>query len=157
IHQNDQPIYTKFDWMGQGKFKSIDVNWFNAGGLLGFEWSPMKDLYQEVKPDVTWAGVSSQYFCTIVSTAKSKGSSVWAKRFNTAKSGHPVYGMEGGLGMPGFTLQPGEVAAEAFTIFTGPKDLSELRKMKGGQDAVMNFGMFGIISEILLWAMNGLY
>lgn len=157
IHQNDLPIYTKFDWMGQGKFKSIDVNWFNAGGLLGFEWSPMKDLYQEVKPDVTWAGVASQYFCTIVSTEKTKGSSVWAKRFNTAKAGHPVYGMEGGLGMPGFTLQPGEVASETFTIFAGPKDLSELRKMKGGQDAVMNFGIFGIISEILLWAMNGLY
>jgi YidC/Oxa1 family membrane protein insertase len=159
IHKNDLPMYTKFDWMGGGKFKSIDVNWFNPGGIpfLGIQWSPLKDLYQETKPDVTWAGVASQYFCTLVTTEKTKGDSVWAKRFNTQQTGNPVYGMEGGLGMPGFTLQPGEVATESFAIFAGPKDLSELRRMKGGQDSVMNFGMFGIVSEILLWAMNGLY
>jgi YidC/Oxa1 family membrane protein insertase len=160
IHETDQSFYTKFDWMANGKFRSIDVNWFNAGGIpfLGIQWSPVKSLYLEEKPDVTWAGVSSQYFCTLVTTEKTKGLSVWAQRFPLdRKTSSPIYGMEGGLGMPGFTLQPGEVATETFAIFAGPKDLNELRRMKGGQDAVMNFGMFGIVSEILLWAMNGLY
>jgi YidC/Oxa1 family membrane protein insertase len=159
IHQNDLPMYTKFDWNGAGKFHTIDVNWFNAGGLpfLGIQWSAQKDLYLESKPDVIWAGVASQYFATLVTSEKTKGNSVWAKRFDTEKGGKHAFGMQGGLGMPGFTLQPGEAVTETFAIYTGPKDLKELRKMKGTQDAVMNFGMFGIISELLLWAMNGLY
>ena len=30
-------MYTKFDWMHEGKFQTIDVNWFNASSvpLLG--------------------------------------------------------------------------------------------------------------------------
>lgn len=159
IHQNDLPMYTRFDWMGQGKFHYIDVNWFNAGGIpfLGIQWSGLKDLYLENKPDVAWAGVTSQYFATLVTADKTKGTSVWAKRYDTEKAGKHAFGMQGGLGMPGFTLQPGEVMTENFSIYTGPKDLKELRRMKGSQDKAMNFGMFGFISEILLWAMNGLY
>lgn len=160
IHERDLPLYTKFDWMPEGKFKSIDVNWFNAGGIpfLGIQWSGEKTLYQESKPDVAWAGVASQYFCTIVTAETTKGHSVWAQRFPTGKPGEgAIYGMQGGLGLPGFSLQPGEVKTESFSIFAGPKELTELRKLRAGQDAVMNFGMFGIISELLLWAMNGLY
>jgi YidC/Oxa1 family membrane protein insertase len=159
IHKHDLPMYTKFDWMPGGKFESIDVNWFNAGGIpfLGIQWQDAQSLYRVEKPDITWAGVASQYFATLVTTEKSKGTSVWAKRFDTSKQDNqPVYGMQGGLGMPGFTLQPGEVTTESFLIYSGPKDLKELRTMKGGQDAVMSFGMFGLISELLLWAMNGL-
>lgn len=160
IHPKDLPMYTKFDWMHQGKFQTIDVNWFNPGGIpfLGIQWSPLKELYLESKPEVTWAGVASQYFCTLVTSEKTKGTSAWAKRYETRKMNDtPVWGMQGGLGMPGFSLKPGETTTESFAIFAGPKDLKELRKMKGGQDSVMNFGMFGIVSEILLWAMNGLH
>jgi YidC/Oxa1 family membrane protein insertase len=159
IHKNDLPMYTKFDWMHQGKFSTIDVNWFNPGGIpfLGLQWSPLKDVYLETKPEVSWAGVASQYFCTLVTTEKTKGTSAWAKRFDTGKPGStPTHGMQGGLGMPGFTLQPGDILTETFAIYSGPKDLRELRKMKGSQDRVMNFGMFGIVSEVLLWGMNAL-
>ncbi|HET9523827.1 MAG TPA: YidC/Oxa1 family insertase periplasmic-domain containing protein, partial [Terrimicrobiaceae bacterium] len=68
----------------------------------------------------------------------------------------PVYGIQGGLGMPGFSLAPGQTLEESFEIYAGPKDLSQLRKLGRGQEAVMNFGMFGFVSEFLLWAMNSL-
>ena len=45
---------------------------------------------------------------------------------------------------------------ESFEIYAGPKDLSKLRKLGRGQEAVMNFGMFGFVSEFLLWTMNKL-
>lgn len=159
IHARDLPMNTRFDWNHGGKFTTIDVNWYNAGGIpfLGIQWSPLKTLYQEMKPEVNWAGVASQYFCTIVTTEKTKGNSVWATRYETNKLNNaPVYGIQGGLGMPGFTLEPDQTVSESFLIYAGPKDLTQLRKMTGGQDAVMNFGMFGFVSEFLLWAMNAL-
>jgi YidC/Oxa1 family membrane protein insertase len=159
IHPNDWPMYTKFDWMHEGKFTSIDVNWFNASSvpLLGILIREARKLYLESHKDVTWTGVASQYFCTIVTTQNTKGLSAWATRFDTRKLNDvPVYGIEGGLGMPAFTLAPGQSMKESFLIYAGPKDLSQLRKLGGGQEAVMNFGMFGFVSEFLLWAMNSL-
>ena len=159
IHPNDWPMYTKFDWNHEGKFESIDVNWFNASTipLLGIRTREARNLYQEERKDVSWTGVASQYFCTIVTAAKDKGSSAWAMRFDTRKLNDvPVYGIQGGLGMPGFTLAPGQTLEESFEIYAGPKDLSQLRKLGRGQEVVMNFGMFGFVSEFLLWAMNSL-
>ena len=102
--------------------------------------------------------MASQYFCTIVTPAKSKGISSWATRFDTRKLNNvPVYGIQGGVGMSGFTLSPGQSLSESFDIYAGPKDLSQLRKLGQGQEAVMDFGMFGFVSEFLLWAMNSLY
>jgi YidC/Oxa1 family membrane protein insertase len=159
IHATDLPMYTKFDWSHGGKMTGIDVNWFNAGGIpfLGIQWSAAKSLYNETKPDVKWAGVTSQYFCTIVTTEKSAGSGVWAERFETRKVNNtPVIGIQGSLGLPAFQLAPGEKSVETFSIYAGPKDLALLRGMGAGQDGALNFGMFGFISEILLWAMNSL-
>jgi YidC/Oxa1 family membrane protein insertase len=159
IHRNDLPMYTKFDWMHGTKFVSIDVNWFNASSmpLLGIQMREARALYQEAREDVVWAGVASQYFCTIVTAEKTKGTSAAATRFDTRRLNDiPVYGIQGAVGMPGFQLAPGQSLEESFEIYAGPKDLSQLRKLGRGQEAVMNFGMFGFVSEFLLWAMNKL-
>ncbi len=159
IHVSDMPIYTRFDWSHAGKATYIDVNWFSASSvpLLGIPLSGEKALYLESKPDVQWAAVSSQYFSTIVS-AKEPGISVWAKRFDTRKQNDsPVFGIQGALGQQGFAVAPGATVTKSFQIYSGPKELSRLRKLGGNQDAVLNFGMFGFVSEFLLWAMNGLH
>jgi len=159
IHSHDLPIYTRFDWLHDAaKFTGIDVNWFNASAvpLLGIPLSAAKSLYQESKPTVSWAGVASQYFCTIVTTEKTKGISVWASRLDVDPlSATPIHGIQGGLGMPKFTLAPGETLQESFLIYAGPKELKRLQNLKADQDLVMNFGMFGFVSKFLLWAMNG--
>jgi len=159
IHTRDLPIYTRFDWLHDAaKFTGIDVNWFNASAvpLLGIPLSAAKSLYQESKPTVSWAGVASQYFCTIVTTEKTKGISVWASRLDVDPlSATPIHGIQGGLGMPKFTLAPGETLQESFLIYAGPKELKRLQNLKADQDLVMNFGMFGFVSKFLLWAMNG--
>ena len=159
IHRNDLPMYTKFDWMHGTKFVSIDVNWFNASSmpLLGIQMREARALYQEAREDVVWAGVASQYFCTIVTAEKTKGTSAAATRFDTRRLNEVlVYGIQGAVGMPGFQLTPGQSLEESFEIYAGPKDLSQLRKLGRGQEAVMNFGMFGFVSEFLLWTMNKL-
>lgn len=160
IHPKDLPMYTKFDWMhGDGDFEKIDVNWFNASSvpMLNIPIRDARSLYEEEKPAVAWTAVASQYFATIVTTERTKGRSAWATRFDASRAdGAKVQGIQGGLGMPEFTLAPGEELKESFLIYVGPKELQRMENLGSGQDQVMSFGMFGIVSKFLLWAMNRL-
>jgi len=169
VHQRDSPIYTGFDWSRGGKSTFIDVNWFSAGAvpLIGVQTHPAHAVYAESGQGIVWAGVTSQYFTTIVTQPEAKASSVWARRFDidletrsrpdvSSNSAFP-HALEGALGMPGFTLAPGETMTQSFTIYAGPKLYSSLKKLGHGEDEIMNFGKFGFISKLLLSFMNWLH
>ena len=160
VHINDLPTYTCFNWLRDGKMTSIDVNWFEAGKipLIGIQTHPAKDLYSQPESGIQWASVTSQYFCTIVTPAKEQaGSGVWARRYEAhSHAGQPVYGITGGIGTGPITLAPGETVTRNYSIYAGPKDFTGLSKIGGEQQKVMNFGMFHLVSEFLLWAMNSI-
>ena len=161
IHIHDLPMYTRFDWGHEAKMSNIDVNWFSASSvpLIGIPIHGERPLYLESNPDIRWAAVASQYFCTIVTPqAGSATKSVWAKRFDAPKlNGAPVFGVQGGLVQAGLSLPPGTRETRTFQIYSGPKEIPRLRELGPTQDQVMSFGMFGFVSEFLLWAMNHLY
>ena len=162
VHHTDAPRYTCFDWFSEGKMTNVDVNWFTATHLplLGTELRAARPLYEISHPGIAWAAVTSQYFCTIL-TAQNKGiAGAWATRFDTSllsqRTQKPISGIAGGLQLEALHLAPGETVSYHFTIFAGPKDFKALEKIGGGQQAVMNFGIFHLVSEFLLWAMNSL-
>jgi len=161
IHIHDLPMYTRLDWGHEAKMSSIDVNWFSASSvpLIGIPIHGERPLYLESKPDIRWAAVTSQYFCTIVTPQSgSPTKSVWAKRFSTIKTdAAPVLGVQGGLIQGGLSLAPGTSEIRSFQIYSGPKEIPSLRDLGPTQDQVMSFGMFGFVSEFLLWSMNSLY
>jgi YidC/Oxa1 family membrane protein insertase len=164
VHTKDLPTYTCFDWSAGGKMTTIDVNWFEAGKIpfVGIELHPARDLYSENAPGITWAAVTSQYFCTIVTPAKDQpAAGVWARRYEAPvtsenSSGRPVYGITGGLGTGTLTLAPGETMTRRYSIYAGPKAFFSLEKLGDDQQKIMKFGMFHLVSEVLLWAMNSL-
>lgn len=164
VHTRDLPTYTCFDWYREGKMTSIDVSWFEAGRipLVGIQTRPARDLYSEPGQEIGWAAVTSQYFTTVVTPGKGEaGSGVWARRYEIkgteeASAGQPVHGITGGIGTGSITLAPGESVTRRYSIYTGPKDFTALGKLGGDQQKVMNFGMFHLVSEFLLWAMNSL-
>lgn len=168
-HQRDSPIYTGFDWMHGGKATFIDVNWFSAGRVpvVGVQTHAERPVYAQSAEGIAWAGVTSQYFTTIVTPAEAKASRVWARRFeidlekrSRADAGaNPaaMHALEGAIGMPGFTLAPGQTVTQSFQIYAGPKLYHALKKLGHGEDAIMNFGKFGFISKLLLSFMNWLH
>ena len=164
VHSKDLPTYTCFDWYKAGKMTSIDVNWFEAGKipLIGIQTRPARPLYSESQDAVSWAAVTSQYFCTIVTAPTNQPSSgVWAARYEAlsamdATPEHPVHGIVGGLGTGPVTLAPGETVTRRYSLYAGPKDFFALQKLGQDQQKIMNFGMFHLVSEFLLWAMNSL-
>jgi YidC/Oxa1 family membrane protein insertase len=161
IHALDLPMYTRFDWGHESSMSKIDVNWFSASSipLIGIELHGVRDLYQESEPDIRWVAVTSQYFCTILTPAAgSPTKSVWAKSFQAPKlDGKEILGIQGGLIQGGPVLSPGMSETRTFRIYAGPKELPNLRELGPTQDKVMDFGIFGFVSEFLLWAMNGIH
>lgn len=161
IHIHDLPMYTRFDWVHGGKLSNIDVNWFPASSvpLLGIPIHGERDLYLESEPNIQWAAVASQYFCTIVTPlGNAPIKSVWAQRFEAPKlNGTPIFGIQGGLIQAGPSLAPSATESRSFQIYAGPKELDRLRSLGPTHDEVMSFGIFGFVSEFLLWAMNSLH
>jgi len=161
IHALDLPMYTRFDWGHESSMSNIDVNWFGASSipLIGIQLHGERELYLESEPEIRWASVASQYFCTILTPAPgSPTKSVWAKRFDAPKlDGQEIFGIQGGLIQAGPVLEPGASETRTFRIYSGPKELPRLRELGPTQDQVMNFGIFGFVSEFLLWAMNSIH
>lgn len=164
VHINDLPTYTCFDWYRDGKMNSINVSWFEAGKipLIGIETRAARELYSQSDSSVLWTAVTSQYFTTIITAPKDQpGTGVWARRYEAlsaaaAANGQAVYGVTGGLGIGPITLAPGEKITRHYSIYIGPKDFTALSKLSDDQQKVMNFGIFHLVSEGLLWAMNQL-
>ncbi|MCE9611865.1 MAG: membrane protein insertase YidC [Chthoniobacter sp.] len=169
VHQRDQATYTGFMQTG-GKF--IDPTYFNAGWFR-----PERPVFTFAREGIAWAGVANQYFTTLVTPSfptpeaavpKARGHTVWAKRFvipdaawqTTGRSieggSGPRYGMDGALGMPPLTLEPGKSFTQSFRIFAGPREFERLRLMPEDQEEIMDFGIFGIVSKTLLKSMNWL-
>ncbi len=177
IHQSDQSIYTGFTYHGSSKF--IDSNWFGGGGFLGIGGGarPTFPDTPTAFSGLRWAGVTNQYFSTIASPvvtaqdsagqARQLGNTVWARRFSIADAAWETagrtknstaerLGVEGAIGMPGFTVEPGQSHSQAFQIYAGPREYSRLKKLGSDEEEIMDFGMFGFVSKTLLNSMNWL-
>ena len=79
VHQRDLPTYTGFGWMRGDKFTFKDSNSFGGGGFLGMGRTE-QPFFSEQQADGAWAGVSNQYFTSII-TPEKRGAGVWAHRF----------------------------------------------------------------------------
>ena len=179
VHQHDQPIYTGFNYFRNGSSKFIDVNWFKGGGFLFFksEPHPVYPATPEVLSDVRWAGVTNQYFTTICTPLaderamideqiKTRGVSVWAKRSTISDedwrgAGHVAAdageraGVDGAIGMAGFTLQPGQTITRQFSQSTVDRaNIDGCANWRTRRPRSWSFGMFGIVSKTLLNSMN---
>ena len=150
-------------WLIDGDPKSIDVNWFppQTYPVVGTEKRGAQQFYREVVNGAEWAGVSNQFFTSIVTPLGTKATELWARTFEVQPPGAPqVLGIEGAMGMPGFTLQPGQSQTLRFQIYSGPKLYGRLAKLEHEEAEIMNFSNFTllkIISEALLNFMNVLH
>jgi YidC/Oxa1 family membrane protein insertase len=160
IHRTDRIYATQFDWYRDGKFNSIAVNYFDPGKLFGmFQTSGAKDVYTATADKILWAGVSNQYFATILAPQEISGQQVWAKPVNIpSEDGQvPMKAILGAIEIPGFSLQTGETKTVTFHIYAGPKEFTRLAKLPNDEADIMNFGWAKWVSELLLTVMNTLH
>jgi YidC/Oxa1 family membrane protein insertase len=160
IHRTDRIFATQFDWYRDGKFNSIAVNYFDPGKILGlFQTSGPRDVYSATADKILWAGVSNQYFATILAPQDTEGKQVWATPLNfpTNDGQPPIKAIQGAMEIPAFSLPAGETKTVVFNIYAGPKEFNRLAKLPNDQADIMNFGWAKWVSEILLTVMNTLH
>ena len=103
VHATDAPTYTRFDSFTDGKMTTIDVNWFGASKLplFGTELRAARPFYQLSSPNIAWAAVTSQYFCTILTAQNKEAIGAWATRFETPVIIRPLAEVAAGNAAPG--------------------------------------------------------
>ena len=151
--------YTRLVWCVDGKAKGIDVGWFAGGsGFLGVGHGAPSPLTRKIFPPAEWAAVSDQFFATLIAPLNGKANGVWARRFDVTRWPElKLFGIEGAMGMPGFKLDPGQRTTLQFQIYAGPKLYHRLATLSHNEAEVMEFGIFKIVCQALLNALNTLH
>jgi len=105
-----------------------------------------KDLeFKEVK----FLSLRDRYFCAIVEP-ESDSYAGFIKKINPQES-------EIGLAFQGLVIAPGQQVRKKFHIYLGPQELRLINSIKPGWSAVVNYGTFDFISQILLQSLEFFY
>ena len=157
IHRNDYPSYTRLVWLVGGHTKGIDVGWFaGGGGFFGMGQHPPRPYYTQSVNAAEWVAASNQFFTTLAVPLTGKADAVWGKRFEIDPA-EKNYGLEGAMHLPGFRVEAGQTYNAHFQLYLGPKLYHRLAQLEHNEAEVMEFGIFKIICQALLNALNTLH
>ncbi len=160
---SSSPLYPR-EWENQGgvfylddgDFNNKDSNWFKKGFFR-----KARPLLQESVGELGYAGVSNQFFATIIQPQQKYASTFWAKSSAVEVKGadpeKPKYAIRSGFSLPTNKMAPGEIQTFTYSVYIGPKLYSELKKIDGEVDEVMNYGWFSFISVPLNNVLNWLH
>lgn len=158
IHHNDMPNYTRATWCIDGKAKYTDVSSFAAQNypIVGIQKRAAEEYHSEPLAGAEWLGVSNQFFVTLITPLTTKATSAWATRYEAGKTtkGESEYGIESAMGLPGFTVPPGQSQIVKFQLYLGPKLYHRLAQLTHDEAEIMDFGLWKLVSQALLNMMN---
>ena len=101
--------------------------------------------------NVSWAGIGTRYFLTAVYSPDGALTSC-ASSVQPPKQGFTRFTNLVGIGEG--LLQPGETITRKYSVFMGPKKLSELASGKVSLEDAIDFGMFHVMCKPMLWFMH---
>lgn len=127
-----------------------------------------KQIRVEHKTETAWIGVKSRFFVqTLAPVGGSSGFTVSARRTvpeferlsepGTWAQEAVLKEVSGSLLFKEETIPAGGKMEKSLRYYAGPKKMSLLKKMGGGQDEVMEFGFFRPVCKVLVTLLNGLY
>ncbi|MDR1907205.1 MAG: membrane protein insertase YidC [Puniceicoccales bacterium] len=150
--------YLNFGYYDGRKAHFIKVDDFRAkNGFLGMGREPAKN---QISGDdrIVWGSVKNQFF-TGVLTPKVSGCGFVAmpSGMTNSVSGTKDDSVVGSVKLTVGYVNPGKVKTIDADFYVGPKDYVFLDRLGQEQDLVMQFGIFGFVSKLLLLMMKGIY
>jgi YidC/Oxa1 family membrane protein insertase len=134
---------------------------FTDGGTFKGGWfSAAKTVVNTAEKSVEYAGVTNQFFATVLRPKEPMLTNMWAKSSQVTLPGgtHPVNSVRAGLRLPAAEIKPAEIKSYQYRVFIGPKHNNLLRKMDRhwgqGWGDVMQYGWFWFVSRPLNWLLN---
>jgi YidC/Oxa1 family membrane protein insertase len=167
IHARDYPYYTRLVWCINGTAKDRNVSTFQgSGGFFGLGAHAAQPFFQGNFAGAQWTAVTDQFFATIIAPLQAtlagknldgwNSNGIWGHSFEVSAQQN-MAGIEGAMRMPGFQLQPGQTYNARFQIWAGPKIYHRLAQLEHNEAAIMNFGMFKVVSQFLLNFLNTIH
>jgi len=150
LHSREWENQTGLFYLDGGDFEFEAVTWFKKGFFR--EARPLLD--RQVG-GMGYAGVSNQFFATVVKPAEPYAGKVWGKtapvKMTDEAGGKDMMAVRAGMTLPEEELgaQGGQRTVK-FDVFAGPKENLMLRGLDGKRGKVMNYGLFGFVS----WPLN---
>ena len=147
-------------YIGAFWFKDNDMHFRHAGKFTkGFFSSAKSNIDSDLGDPVQFAGVTDQFFSTVLRPEPPMASTVWSR------PGHiPGKSVRAGLRFPDVALNPGDRREFVYQIFIGPKHNPMLRKMGAGWGELMQYGgpvydwlLVPIMARVLNWALNSIH
>lgn len=161
LQESEWENQTGFAIRADGDSEYKDVNYFKKGWFRA-----ARESYNQSFEKVAWAGVTNQFYATLLHLPEAKDATVWAIRYAAQIPGSDKekYRAALSLSLPAVSLNP-ETPAQEFTfeIFAGPKKYPMLTKMEGEWSEIMLYGELPVVgwlaspfSKLLNRGMNGI-
>ena len=143
-------------YLNNGSLTNKDSSWFKKGFFRN-----ARQLFSESVEELEYAGVSNQFFTTLIRPSGKYAATVWAKAGEVRIPGdnpeRPKYAVRSGFTFPDVEVDPGELANFSYQLYVGPKAYGVLKKMETDTSEVMNYGWFTPISVLLNNVLNWLH
>jgi len=154
LYQKEWAAQTNFFWSDNGNAKFTDVSTFKGGWF-----SSAKPIDYGPSEKMHFAGVSNQFFATVIRPKEQLSGKIWAKSTDVMIPGGAtaVKSVNAGLTLPPQTLATKESKAFGYSIFMGPRANSMLSKMDDEWDSIMPYSYYGLVASPLNRLLNWLH
>ena len=154
VSEKQQQAFLNVGYFDGDKVKFTAIDKLMGGGIfsaLGFGRSePVDKLQKTVRSE--WVSVKNQFFASILS-ADTPGQELFIYKVDlpTLEDGSQQRpGISASVCYDLATIAAGSDEALKFNFYVGPKEYKRLQAMDNRQDKVMQFGLLGTISKLLL-------
>jgi YidC/Oxa1 family membrane protein insertase len=155
-----QPLHEKEGWLTPSGFFWREGGDFHFTKAKKFEDSWLSDKKSQIVETVEqldYAGVSNQFFATVLKPRAKASGGIWSKASEVTLqvSGETALAVRAGLILPSTPLAPGGRQTLNYQLFMGPKENRMLNRMGDDWGDIMNYGwaIIGFFSRMLNYAL----
>lgn len=157
--------FLNFGYYAAGDAEFWKMSEFGSDGyVLGIGAKPYVDyLYEDetqTQGPIIWASIKNQFFASVLTPSDALGSGVFAKPVDlsaTIEDPDLQKGLTGAMEFNLGSVEPSATKSILASYYVGPKEFFRLNTLGESQDEIMQFGFFGGISKILLWALVSIH
>ncbi len=161
LYEKERPTHTGFFWYENKAMHFKAATEFKGGWFS----SAKTTIASESENPIAYAGVTDQFFTTVVRPKNPQMTQVWGKpqQIRLKKDGLTLAAVRAAISLPETSISPAAVTVLDYKIFTGPKANTMLRKLDNSDAAgkgwgeVMQYGWFWFVSRPLNWLLNNLH
>ena len=116
------------------------------------------EVKSEQAGQLLWAGLESRYFLgAVIPRVQGQGLSVEYGAADLSSQGPGVRGLWAGAALPAFTAPSGDIAASLFSVYAGPKEISQLKGVGVRLDEAIDYGWFTVVAIPILYCLKFFY